>query len=102
MHNTNLNFFGTEMVVFSDNEILIDRINFIFRYFLSDCTSPQIFFKASTRKKTIGIHYCLMMVFLPIGRQLFRTHMITKSTTRGIIMTRFCRRYKFIHWQGGS
>lgn len=54
MHNTNLNFFGTEMVVFSDNEILIDRINFIFRYFLSDCTSPQIFFKVSTRKKTIG------------------------------------------------
>lgn len=50
MKSVKLNFFGTEILVSSDNELLIDRINYIFKYFLSN-GEPQLFFKVSIEKK---------------------------------------------------
>lgn len=50
MENLYLNFFGVSICVCSENAALIRRITYIFRYFISNDSQPQIYFHVSIRK----------------------------------------------------
>lgn len=50
MYSTNLCFFGTEIEIHSENKVLIDRINYIFKYFISSGDNPTLFFNITIRQ----------------------------------------------------